>query len=188
MPVSVHPSAQITEPMEILRRTPDVLRTLLSGLPDSWTSTPDTPDGWRPRDVVGHLITGELTDWLARTHRILEDGTSKEFDRFDRHAMLERDRGATLDELLDQFATLRAKNLTEFTALVSDDDLGKLGMHPSLGEVTLDNLLNTWAVHDLDHIGQIFAGLAGSHDADVGPWKKYLGMLLRRTDPSAQAG
>lgn len=181
-------SVQVAEPMEILRRTPDVLRALLHGLPDSWTSTPDTPDGWRPRDVVGHLITGELTDWLARTHRILEHGTGKEFDRFDREAMLDRDTGKSLDELIDQFADMRARNLAEFSALVSDDDLAKRGMHPSLGEVTLGNLLNTWAVHDLDHVGQIFAGLAGSHDADVGPWKKYLGMLLRRTDPSAQAG
>lgn len=188
MTLSVNASAQIAEPMEILRRTPELLRVLLAGLPDSWTDTPDTPDGWRPRDVVGHLITGEQTDWLVRTQRILDDGTSKEFDRFDRHAMLDRDVGKPLDELLDQFATLRAKNLADFASLVSDDDLARLGMHPSLGEVTLDNLLNTWAVHDLDHIGQIFAGLAGSHDADVGPWKRYLGMLLRRTDPGAVAG
>lgn len=181
-------SPEVAEPMEILRRTPDVLRALLTGLPDTWIDTPDTPNGWRPRDVIGHLITGELTDWLARTKRILEDGTSREFDRFDRHAMLDRDHGATLGQLLDKFAELRVSNLAEFVALVSDDDLAKLGMHPSLGEVTLDNLLNTWAVHDLDHVGQIFAGLAGSHDADVGPWKKYLGMLLRRTDPSAVPG
>ena len=66
--------------------------------------------------------------------------------------MLERDRGASLDELLDQFAALRAKNLAESASLVSDDDLAQLGMHPSLGEVTLDNLLNTWEVHDLDHV------------------------------------
>jgi hypothetical protein len=72
--------------------------------------------------------------------------------------------------------------------MVSDADLAKVGMHPALGEVTLDNLLNTWAVHDLDHIGQIFAGLAGPHDAAVGSWKKYLGILLRRTDPAAQPG
>jgi DinB family protein len=180
--------AQISEPMAVLRRTPDVLRALLSGLPDSWTDTADTPDGWRPRDVVGHLITGELTDWLARTHRILEDGTSKQFDRFDRHAMLDRDTGVSLDALIERFAELRAQNLTEFESLVSDADLDRLGMHPSLGEVTLDNLLNTWAVHDLDHIGQIFAGLAGSHDADVGPWKHYLGILLRREDPAAKPG
>lgn len=179
---------EIAEPMTVLRRTPEVLRTLLSGLPESWTDTPDTPDGWRPRDVVGHLITGEQTDWLGRTRRILEHGTSMVFDRFDRFEMLQRDRVATLDELLDQFAELRQRKLAEFEGLVSDADLERRGLHPSLGEVTLDQLLNTWAVHDLDHIGQVFAGLAGSHDGDVGPWKQYLGILLRREDPSAVPG
>jgi len=48
--------------------------------------------------------------------------------------------------------------------------------------------LATWAVHDFDHIAQIYAGLAGSRDADVGLWKVYLGLLLRREDPSAVAG
>jgi hypothetical protein len=110
------------------------------------------------------------------------------FDSFDREAMLERDRGVPMNDLLERFADMRADSLAEFESLVSDGDLTKTGMHPALGEITLDNLLNTWAVHDLDHIGQIFAGLAGSHDADVGPWKKYLGILLRRTDPAAQPG
>jgi hypothetical protein len=27
--------------------------------------------------------------------------------------------------------------------------------------------------------------VAGSHDADVGRWKTYLGILLRRDDPAA---
>jgi hypothetical protein len=43
-------------------------------------------------------------------------------------------------------------------------------------------------VHDLDHISQIYAGLAGSYDAEVGPWRAYLGILLRRDDPAAVAG
>jgi hypothetical protein len=51
--------------------------------------------------------------------------------------------------------------------------------------VKLRELLATWAVHDLDHVAQIYAGLAGSHDADVGPWRRNLGILLRRDDPSA---
>ena len=174
--------------MAILSRTPAVLSTLLIGLPDSWTDTPDVADGWRPRDVVGHLITGEETDWIARTRRILEHGASREFDRFDRFAMLERDTGLPLDDLVERFAALRAANLAALGELVSDDDLDRRGLHPSLGEVTLRELLATWAVHDLDHIGQVYAGLAGSHDADVGPWKEYLGILLRRDDPAAVAG
>lgn len=179
----------VADTTDLLRRTPEVLRALLTGLPERWTETPDVPDGgWRPRDVVGHLITGELTDWIERTKRILEHGTAVPFDRFDRFAHAQRDADATLEELIDRFAQLRADNLARLDALVSGDDLDRRGMHPSLGEVTLRQLLATWAVHDLDHTAQIYAGMAGSHDADVGPWKAYLGILLRRDDPSAVAG
>lgn len=178
----------IGETTDLLRRTPEVLRRLLIGLPEGWTDTPDTPDGWRPRDVVGHLITGEMTDWLERTQRILEHGTSLPFDRFDRFAMVERDADASLDELVDRFAELRAQNLARLDELATVADLDRRGVHPSLGEVTLRELLSTWAVHDVDHLSQILAGLAGSHDGDVGPWKGYLGILLRREDPSATPG
>ncbi len=178
----------ISKTTALLERTPAVLRTLLTGLPDDWTDTPDVAEGWRPRDAVGHLITGEQTEWIARTRRILADGTSREFDRFERFAMLERDAAVPLDELVERFATLRAANLATLGELVGEADLDRRGLHPSLGEVTLRELLATWAVHDLDHIGQIYAGLAGSHDAEVGPWKAYLGILLRRDDPSAVPG
>ncbi|CAN5661232.1 hypothetical protein BH23CHL7_BH23CHL7_14280 [soil metagenome] len=147
------------------------------------------PDGgWKPRDVIGHLITGELTDWLERAQRIIEHGTALPFERFDRFAHEERDVETSLDELIARFAQLRSANLVRFEALVTDNDLDRRGLHPSLGEVTLHNLLATWAVHDLDHLGQVFAGLAASRDADVGPWKAYLGILLRRDDPSAVPG
>ena len=178
----------LTETADLLRRTPDVLRALLFGLHDRWTDTPDVVDGWRPRDVVGHLITAELDDWVVRTRRILEHGTSIPFDRFDRFAHLDRDGGVTLDELVERFAQLRAENLARLDELVNDGDLERRGLHPALGEVTLRELLATWAVHDLDHVAQLFAAVAGSHDADVGPWKAYLGILLRREDPAAVAG
>jgi hypothetical protein len=179
----------ISQTTSLLRRTPEILRALLIGIPDTWVDSPDTPEnGWRPRDVVGHLITAELTDWMERTQRILEHGTSLPFDRFDRFAHEQRDTDATLDELVERFAQLRADNLARLDELVTDADLDRRGMHPTLGEVTLRELLATWAVHDLDHVSQVFAGMAGSHDADVGPWKAYLGILLRREDPSAVAG
>ena len=178
----------LAETTDLLRRTPEVLRALLLHAPAAWVDTPDAAGGWRPRDVVGHLISGELTDWIARARRILEDGTGRPFDRFDRFAMLERDRDATLDELVERFADLRARNLRTLAELATDADLDRRGLHPSLGEVTLRELVSTWAVHDLDHIGQIYAGMAGSHDDAVGPWKAYLGILLRRDDPAAVAG
>jgi hypothetical protein len=179
----------IGQTTDLLRRTPELLRALLVGLPDDWTDTTDVPEnGWRPKDVVGHLVTGELTDWIERTERILEHGTTVPFDKFDRFAMLDRDTDASLDELVERFATLRAENLARLAELARDEDLDRRGLHPTLGEVTLRELLSTWAVHDLDHVSQIFAAMAGSHDAEVGPWKAYLGILLRRENPAAVAG
>ncbi len=178
----------LADTTDLLRRTPAYLRVLLSALPDAWTETPDVDGGWRPRDVVGHLITAEATDWMTRTHLILDHGTAVPFEPLDREAMLGRDRGVPLDSLLDRFAQLRSANLAELGSLIGPDDLERRGRHPALGEVSLRQLLAAWAVHDLDHIGQIHAGMAGSHDADVGPWKGFLGILLRRDDPSAVAG
>jgi uncharacterized damage-inducible protein DinB len=176
------------ETTDLLRRTPDVLSALLRGIREPWTTTQDTDGGWTPKDVVGHLITAELDDWIPRVERILEHGTWVPFDRFDRFAHVGRDDDRTIDQLLDRFGELRAESLQKLDDLVTEGDLDRPGMHNALGEVTLRELLATWAVHDLDHTSQIFAGMAGSHDPDVGAWKQYLGILLRRDDPAAIAG
>jgi hypothetical protein len=178
----------LAETKALLERTPQVLRDLLGGLPDAWLEGRDTPDGWRPRDVVGHLITAEIDDWIPRARMILDYGTTRPFDPFDRHAMLERDRGVALDQLLDRFDELRAQSLQQLDELVSDAELERTGRHPQLGDVTMRQLLATWAVHDLDHTSQIFAGISATYDETVGPWKEFLGILLRREDPSAVPG
>ena len=178
----------LEETTDLLRRTPDVLRSLLVGLPESWGETPDKEGGWRPRDVVGHLVTSELDNYLARAEHILAHGANKPFEPFDRFAFQGRDDEKSLDELVEWFADLRADNLARLAGLVHDGDLDRRGLHPTLGEVTLRELLATWTVHDLDHVSQIFAGMAGSREAAVGAWKTYLGILLRRDDPAAVPG
>jgi hypothetical protein len=171
----------MTDTTALLERTPRVVRSLLAGLPEPWLETPDTPDGWTPRDVVGHLISAELDDWIPRAELIAEHGTDRPFEPFDRFAHVERDKGVPLTDLIDQFEGLRAEGLARLRELVrGEDDLDRVGRHPELGKVTMRQLLATWAVHDLDHVAQIYAALAGSYDEQVGPWKAYLGILLRR--------
>ena len=51
---------------------------------------------------------------------------------------------------------------------------------PELGDVTLGEPHATRAVHDLDHLAQVYSALAASRHQAVGPWKSYLGILLRR--------
>ncbi len=176
----------LDESVALLERTPRVARELLSGIPDSWLGEPDTVGGWTARDVIGHLISAELDDWIPRAEIIVRDGTSHPFEPFDRFAHVQRDRDVPLGTLLERFAELRGESLSRLRDLVRDDaDLDRRGRHPELGEVTLRELLATWAVHDLDHLAQVYASLAASQDTAVGPWKAYLGILLRRDAASA---
>ena len=175
-------SALLDETTALLERTPRVVRELLADLPDGWLGEPDTVGGWTPRDVVGHLISAELDDWIPRAELIIEHGTDRPFEPFDRFAHVERDKGVPLAELIIRFDQLRGESLARLRELVGDDDLDRVGRHPELGEVTMRQLLATWAVHDLDHVAQIYAALAGSYDTEVGPWKAYLGILMRRDD------
>jgi hypothetical protein len=164
--------------LPLLTRTPAVLRSLLADLPESWTRATEGPDTWSPFDIVGHLIHGERTDWIARTEILLAYGETRPFTPFDRFAQFEASRGKTLQELLDTFAELRAANLIRLRALeLAPEDLGRQGRHPELGPVTLGELLATWVAHDLSHIAQI-ARVMGRQYADaVGPWRAYLPML-----------
>ncbi|MDX1938989.1 MAG: DinB family protein, partial [Saprospiraceae bacterium] len=59
--------------IEILERTPDVLLTMLHNISDDWTSQNEGGDSWSAYDIIGHLIHGELTDWMPRAEIILSD-------------------------------------------------------------------------------------------------------------------
>src|ERR1700752_3483479 len=103
--------------IEVLRRTPDVLRAWLSGLRDFWCLGNYGAATFSPFDVVGHLIHGERTDWMVRLHVILEYDETKPFAPFDRYAMYEDSKGKSMDELLQTFGSLREMNLIELEAL-----------------------------------------------------------------------
>ena len=63
---------------------------------------------------------------------------------------------------------------------LTSSDLSRTGLHPELGEVNLEQLLATWAVHDLDHMGQIVGTLVKVYVNEVGPWGQYLSILKDR--------
>ena len=166
--------------LAILERTPSVLRTMLAGLPEAWTTPNEGPDTWSAFNVVGHLIDGEETDWMGRARIILAQGENRRFAPFDRLRHLTATEGKSLGELLDRFAELRQRNLSELRGLkLGAAELALTGEHPALGVVTLEQLLATWVVHDLGHIAQIARVMAKQYAAAVGPWQEYLPVLHR---------
>jgi len=164
--------------LEILDRTPDVMRRLLSGLSSDWTTGNEGGETWSPYDVVGHLIHGERTDWMARLDIIMSDRADKTFVPFDRFAQFRDSAGKSLEDLLDEFARARSANLIRLRSLrLTEIDLDRTGIHPDFGRVTLRQLLATWVAHDLDHLMQMSRAMAKQIGAEVGPWVKYLRIL-----------
>jgi uncharacterized damage-inducible protein DinB len=164
----------------ILRSTPGVLRSWLTDLPEPWSSSNEGPDSWSPFDIVGHLIHGERTDWIPRIELLLQHGENRAFTPFDRFAQFQESRGKSLPELLDTFAELRGSNVERLTSLqLTSEDFERRGRHPELGQVTLGQLIATWVVHDLNHIGQIARVMSRQYRSEVGPWIEYLPVLTR---------
>lgn len=165
----------LKQSIEILERTPSVLSALLKGLSSEWLLANEGEDTWSPYDVLGHYIEGEEKDWIPRMHIILSDKTDKQFIPFDRFAQLSKNKNKTTDELLHEFAELRRKNILQLKeADLTEEKLGKTGVHPEFGSVTLRELLAAWVAHDLNHIVQISRVMAKQYKTAMGPWTKYI--------------
>lgn len=173
-------SFDLAHSIDLLDRTPGLLRAWLGDLAEPWTECTEGPDTWSPFDIVGHLVHGERTDWIPRTKIILSGDENRRFEPFDRFAMLEDSRGKSLTELLDVFESLRDQNLAFLRSLHLDTAaLDRTGEHPELGTVSLRQLLAAWVVHDLSHLAQIARVQAKSYRADIGPWPVYLPLVDR---------
>jgi len=166
----------------ILERTPAVIAALLQDLPDDWTRVDEGPDTWSPRQVLGHLINGERTDWIPRARIILRQEKVRRFDPFDRFADINTPR--PLGELLKEFDRVRADNIATLRGWnLRESDLALTGQHPELGEVTMRQLLATWVVHDLSHIAQMTRTMARAYTNAVGPWTAYFRVLQQGKGP-----
>ena len=163
---------------DLLSRTPGALRALLGGIGDRWAHASEGPKTFTPFDVVGHLIDGEETDWVPRARIILARDGNNRFEPYDRFRHLERNVGRTLDSLLEEFARLRGENLATVRGWhLTPADLDLPGEHPSLGAVTLRQLLAAWVVHDLGHLAQAERVIAKQFREDAGPWVPFLPVL-----------
>lgn len=170
------------EATAMLSRTPTVLDPLLTALPPEWLHRNDGPGTWSAYDILGHLLEGDASNWLPRARMILQIGTERSFEPFDRLAMLSREKQPA-SVLLAEFQTARQASLDELASLnLTAGDLDRRGLHPEFGEVTLGQLLATWVAHDLTHLGQVGEVLARRYRDDVGPWKAYMPALDRTAD------
>jgi hypothetical protein len=142
------------------------------------------PETFSPFDVVGHLIDGEETDWIPRARIILARDPNLHFAPYDRFRHRARNVNRSMESLLHEFAQLRAGNLELLRAWrLAPSDFDLPGTHPSLGAVTLRQLLAAWVVHDLGHVAQVVRVMAKQYYDAAGPWVPFLPVLTDHQVP-----
>jgi len=171
---------RLNQSIEILEKTPFVIESYLSTLSEDWIKNNEGDNTWSPYNILGHLIFGEKTDWMIRIKTILGNSSNKLFEPFNRFAQLKDDQSKSIESMIHEFKHLRKKNIDELISLnITEKDLSCVGVHSEFGEVSLRQLLATWTVHDLGHIGQMVRVMAKQYSEEVGPWGEYLSILKK---------
>ena len=121
--------------------------------PEQWESTVySTGSQWNARQVLAHFVSAEDA-FIILMQNILEGGSGApedfDIDRFNEHevAMLNL---ATPAELLEQFAVQRQAS-ARLVARMTPEDLPKVGRHPFLGAVPLEDIIKLLYRHNQIH-------------------------------------
>lgn len=168
----------IKKSLQILERTPSVIETLLKGLDEEWIMNNEGGETWSPYIVTGHFVFAEKTNWIPRIRAIVYKEFDNKFPPFNRFGQFEDSKGKSLDDLIEEFKTLRRQNITQLKNVLTNEKLfDETGIHPEFGAVTLRQLLSTWVVHDFTHLSQIIRIMAKQYKEAIGPWVAYLSVV-----------
>ena len=142
------------ELLKILRGTPVVLRSRVSGLEDdAWRRRP--ADGeWAAVEVVAHLADSDERA-AARVRRMLAEDDPK-LPGYDQDALAEESRYIEMDpaEALERFERVRSQHVALLEGL---DDAGwrRTGVHGEQGPMDVELYETHGAAEDVDHMAQI---------------------------------
>jgi hypothetical protein len=169
----------------LLEHTPESIVGLVAALPESLLHRNEGPGTWSPYEVLQHLTWGEVDDWIPRVRLILEHQDRIAFTPFDRNGGKMRYAGWPVQNLIGEFRRLRAENLAVLRGFNLTNELLSLpGKHPTLGHVSLSQLIASWVSHDLTHLYQITRTIAGEYRAAVGPWTEFMGIYHMERRPT----
>lgn len=144
--------------------------SLTDSLPLDLLSRRPAPDEWSALDCLQHLLDTEQWVFPIRLKSILN---GQDFPAFDPSEQGRRwEPGTPPLELAAEFVRVRTASLT-LIARLKPDDLSRTARHLELGEVTLAEMLNEWAAHDLMHLVQAERALMQPFICEAGPWRPY---------------
>jgi hypothetical protein len=142
------------DPVEVMRGLVPALRAATEGIDADDLRRPEAPSKWSILEVVQHLADSELVYGYRMRVIVAEDDPA--IAGYDQNAWAERLRynDESLDEVLDELAVLRRRNL-RFLDRLGDDEWERSGRHSERGRESIRRIARLLAAHDLAHLRQI---------------------------------
>jgi hypothetical protein len=144
------------------------------GLDAGWRPEPGE---WSANECVGHLIEAERRGFAGRIAVILAVERAAGLpglETWDPPAVAEARRDHLRDgaELAAEFEALRADGVRLVRGLGAAD-LDRVGIHPDVGPLRVDELLGEWVHHDRNHIRQLLGVTQSRVWAQMGNARRF---------------
>jgi hypothetical protein len=158
--------------LDVLDTTPGVFRAMLARLPAPAVEAPGA-EGWSPRDVVAHLASLTSVTFVARVTLML-DQDDPVVPGIDEQEILDSSglRALPLDALLDRFESER-REAVGWARAITPEQLARTGRHDVAGPLTVAEVINHKAWHDLLHVRQAAALIAAPLDEGRGAMRIF---------------
>jgi uncharacterized damage-inducible protein DinB len=150
------------EPLAVLAETAPRLRALLARLGAGGLARASAPGKWDVRQTLAHLAHMEAV-WATRFRFALacDDYVLQPFEQDDWMRREPTATDADAGAALEAWGALRAWNLA-FLGALSGAERAKTFTHPEVGPMTVEDLIERLAGHDLNHLEQLEALAAGA--------------------------
>jgi hypothetical protein len=170
----MEPDEYLLPGIATLEATPEILRGLLASVTEEQTAWKPAPDRWSIAEVLEHLSHVEGHGFRLRVERMVKED-NPELEVYDQEALSAAGQysGRAVEDSFDHFEEQREDNVAWLTSLPARV-LSRTARHEELGTITVEQLMNEWAFHDLGHVRQIAEIVrALVYFPKLGPFTKY---------------
>jgi exoribonuclease II len=142
------------DPIVVQRRTPELLAQLIEGRHETDLQERPETGKWSVAELLAHLADAEIcASWRYRQMIEHNGGALSPYDQ-DLWNMLGSNTSRNAVDSLQLFRLLREGNVRVFEKL-TDEEWGRHGIHAERGEMSVRDLMQQIAGHDLNHVKQI---------------------------------
>ena len=149
----LHSLVEGKDPIAVQTETPVALARLIASVPREKLNRTPAPGKWSLAAIVTHLAEAEIAlTWRYRQIAEKEGAALSGYDQNLWYRLGEYD-SRDAQESLAQFRLLREANLRMFAGFTAED-WRRSGIHAERGRLTMKDLIDQAAGHDLSHLQQ----------------------------------